>query len=91
MAALTHFPKNLDVCSSVAPKILAFGSHALANFEPILDCVIPNFKLTYKNSENIKADCVSTDIFNFYIKSNVGRIFGTPGIFLISHDVVENF
>ena len=27
-----HFLKNLVVCSSVGPKILAFGSYCLANF-----------------------------------------------------------
>ena len=56
------------VCSSAGPKILAFGSHCSANFQPILDCFtgIPNFKLTYEDSENIKADCVSTDVFNLH-------------------------
>ena len=52
-----HFWKNLVVCSSAGPKILAFGSHCLANFQPILDCSISNFKIKYKDSENIKADC----------------------------------
>ena len=51
------------VCSSSGPKILAFGSHCSANFQPILDCFIPNFKLTYEDSENIKADRVSTGVF----------------------------
>ena len=52
-----HFWKNLVVCSSVGPKILALGSHCLTNFQPILDCSTPNFKMTYEHSENIKADC----------------------------------
>ena len=38
---------------AAGPKILAFGSHCLANFQPILDCFIPNFKLKYEDSENI--------------------------------------
>ena len=50
------------VCSSARPKILAFGSHCLANFQPILDCSTPNFKMKHEDSENIKADCVSTAV-----------------------------
>ena len=55
----------------------------LSNFQPILDCFIPNFKLKYEDSENIKADRVST-VVSTYVKSNVGRFFfGTPGICLL--------
>ena len=61
-----HFSKNLVVCSSTGPKILDFGSHCSANFEAILDCFIPNFKLKYEDSENIKADGVGTVIFNLH-------------------------
>ena len=53
-------------CSSAGPKILAFGSHCLANFQPILDCSIPNFKTKYEDSENIKADGVSTAVVNLH-------------------------
>ena len=68
MAALklVHFWKNLVVYSSAGPKILAFGSHCLANFQPILDCFIPNFKMKYEDSENIKADRVSTAVVNLH-------------------------
>ena len=59
-----QFSKNLVVCSSAGPKILAFGSHCSANFQPILDCFIPTFKLKYEDSENIKAGLVSTVVFN---------------------------
>ena len=58
--------------SSVSLEILAFVSHCSANFQPILDCFIPNIKLKYEDLGNIKA-------FPIYIKSNVGRFFGTPG------------
>ena len=61
-----HFPKDLVVCSSAGPKILDFGSHCSANFQPILDCFIPNFKLKYEHSENIKADPVSTVVCNLH-------------------------
>ena len=45
--------------SSAGPEILAFGSHCSANFQPISDCFVPNIKLKYKDSENIKADGVN--------------------------------
>ena len=50
------FRKNWVVCSSAGPKILAFGTHSSANVHPILYCFIPNFKLKYEDSENIKVD-----------------------------------
>ena len=61
-----HFSKNLVVCLSAGPKILDFGSHCSANFQPILDCFIPHFKLKYEDSENIKTDHVSTVVFNLH-------------------------
>ena len=61
-----YFSKNLVVCSSAGPKILDFGSHCMANFQPILDYYITNFKLKYGDSENIKADCVNTVVFNLH-------------------------
>ena len=61
---LVHFSKNLVACSSAGGKILAFASHCSTNFLPILDCFIPNFKLKYDDSENIKEDRVSTVVFN---------------------------
>ena len=36
------------------------------NCQPILDCFIPNFKLKYEDSENIKADRVNTVVFNLH-------------------------
>ena len=40
--------------SSSGPKILAVGSHCSANFQPILDCFIPNFKLKYGNIATVQ-------------------------------------
>ena len=60
------FRKNQVVCSSTGPKILAFGSHSSAKFQSILDCFIPNFKLKYEDSENIKADRVNIVVFNLH-------------------------
>ena len=66
MAALNWciFRKNWVVCSSAGPKSLGFSSHCSANVQPILDCFIPDFKLNYEDSENIKADLVNTVVFN---------------------------
>ena len=72
-----HFLKTLDHPSSVGLEILAFVSHCLANFQPILDCFISNFKLKHENSENVKVDCVNTVVFKLHqIKHLV--FFGTP-------------
>ena len=32
----------------------------------ILNCFTPNFKLKYEDSENMKADCLSTVVFNLH-------------------------
>ena len=69
-----HFSKKSGRLSSAGAEILAFVSHCSVNFQPILDCFIPNFKLKYENSENIKADRVNTFVF-ILIKSNIGRCF----------------
>ena len=61
---LVHFSKKSGCLSSAGPESLAFGSHSLAKFQPILDCFIPNFKLKYEDSENVKADSVNTVVFN---------------------------
>ena len=76
-----HFSKNRFFCSSACPKIIAFGSHFSATFQLILDCFILNFKLKYKDSENVKADCVNTVVFNLHqIKRRaffIGHSLGT--------------
>ena len=62
------FSKKLGCPSSARPEILASGSQCSANFQPILDWFIhwfiPNFKLTYEDSQNIKADSVNRVVFN---------------------------
>ena len=75
MAALNFSKKKPGRLSTTGLDILAFGSHFSANFQPILDCFIPNFKLKYEDSEDIKADRVNT-VVSTYIKSNVGRFLG---------------
>ena len=59
-----RFSKKSGGLSFLGPEILAFSRHCLANFQPILDCFIPNRKLKYENSDNIKADCVKTVVLN---------------------------
>ena len=49
-----NFLKKSGRLSSAGPEILAFVSHCSANFQPILDFFIPNFKLKYEDSGNIK-------------------------------------
>ena len=52
MAALNWciFQKNRVVCSSAGSKSLGFSRHSSTNFQPILDCFIPDFKLKYEDS-----------------------------------------
>ena len=59
-----HFSKKSGRLSSTGSEILTFGSHCSANFQPILDCVIPKFKLEYDDLENIKADRVNAVVFD---------------------------
>ena len=70
-----HFPEKSGRLSSTGSEILAFGSHCLANFQPILDCFIPNFKLKYDDLENIKTDRVSTVVFNL-LQIKQSKFFG---------------
>ena len=60
-------------------EIVIFGSHCSANFQPILDCFILNFKLEYDNLENIKTDCVNVVVFNLHQIKRLKFLFGTPG------------
>ena len=63
--------------SSARPEILAFSSRCSANFQPILDWFVPNFKLTYEDSQSIKADSVNRVVFNLrQIKHQA--FFGIP-------------
>ena len=68
MAALNWciFLKKLGCLSSEGLKISALSSHCSANFQLILDCFIPNSKLTYEDSGNIKSDRVNTVVFNLH-------------------------
>ena len=75
-----HFSKKSGQLSSAGAEIQHFVSHCSANFSPILDCFISNFKLKYEDSENIKADRVNTVVFNLQQIKRRALFFGTPGI-----------
>ena len=83
MAALNLYIFLGKIGSSVINgfRNFSFGSHCSANFQPILDCFIPKFKLKYDDLENIKIDLVNTVVFNLLQIKQSTFVFGTPGIF----------
>ena len=94
MAALnyTFFFKKSGRLSSTGSKILTFGSHCSANFQPILDyfIIIPKFKLKYDDLKNIKTDCVNTVVFNSHQIKQL-KFFGTLGTLLLTRTHKKNF
>ena len=75
---LVYFAKQTGCLSSAGTKTLAFGGHSMANFQSILDCFIPNFKLKHEDLENIKTDCVSTVVFQLTSNQTSGVFMGHP-------------
>ena len=75
---MIHFSKKSGRLSSKGSEILAFGSQCSANFQPILDCFIPNFKLKYDDLENIKIDRVNTVILNLHEIKQLKFFSGHP-------------
>ena len=74
-----HCLKKSGRQSFAISEILIFVSHCSANFQPILDCFIPNFKLKYEDLESIKADRVNTVAFNLHqIKRRAFFLLGQP-------------
>ena len=78
---LVHFSKKSGRLSSTGSEILTFGSYCSANFQPILDCFIPKFKLGYDDLENIKTDSVNTVVFNLHQIKHL-KFFGTSDIYI---------
>ena len=68
------FRKNGVVCHQRVPKCY----HCSANFQPILDCFTPKFKLKYDYLENIKTDHVNTVIFNLLQIKQSKLFWGHP-------------
>ena len=73
-----HFSKKSGRLSSTGSEILTFGSHCSANFQSILDCFIPKFKLEYDDLENIKTDSVNTVVFNLHQIKRLKFFLGHP-------------
>ena len=78
---LVHFSKKSGRLSLTGSEILTFGSHCLANFQPILDCFIPKFELEYDDLENIKADLVNAVVFNLHQIKCLKLFLGHPVYF----------
>ena len=76
---LVHFLKKSCRLSSTGSEILTFVSHCSANFQPILDCFIPKFKLEYDDLENRKTDRVNAVVFNSHQIKRLKFFFGTLG------------
>ena len=76
---LVHFSKKSGRLSSTGSEVLTFGSHYSANFQTILDCFIPKFKLEYDDLGNMKADCVNAVVFDLRQIKRLKFFFGTPG------------
>ena len=80
---LIHFSEKSGRLSSTGSEVLTFSSHCSENFQPILDCFIPKFKLKYDDLENIKTDHVNKVVFNLLqIKQSK---------FFLGHPVCLNF
>ena len=75
---LVHFSKKSGRLSSTGSQILTFGSHCVANFQPILDCFIPKFKLEYDELENMKTDSVNIVIFKLHQIKRLKLFLGHP-------------
>ena len=82
-AILIHFSEKWGRLSSKGSKTLAFSSHCSANFQPILDCFIPKFKLEYDNFHNIKTDCVNTVVFSLHQIKQSRFFLGHPVVLKI--------
>ena len=73
-----HFSKKSGGLSSTGSENLTFGSHCSANFQPILHCFIPEFKLEYDDLENIKTASVSTVVLNLHQIKRLNFFGGHP-------------
>ena len=84
MAALNWyiFSKKSGRPSSTGYESFTFGSNCSANFEPILDCFIPNFKSEYDNLENINTDRVNTVVFNLHKIKQLKFFWGHPVVII---------
>ena len=84
-----HFSKKSGCQSSACPEILAFMGHCSANFQPILDYFIPNSKLKYEDSENIKVDRVNTIVFKLREINRRAFFLGHP-VEILEHNLNDS-
>ena len=73
---------------SVHQPVLKF-QHWSANFQPILDCFIPNFKLKYEDSENIEVDRVSTVVLSLHQIKRRAFFLGHP-VYFPKHIIIKS-
>ena len=82
------FRKNRVDCHQRVLKFKLWLAIPWRTFNRFLDCFIPNLKLKYEDSENIKACLVNTVVFNLHqIKRRA--FFATPGRILLT--IVYNY
>ena len=86
-----HFSKKSGRLSSTGSEILTFGSHCSANFQPILDCFIPKFKLESEDLENIKVDCINAVVFDLYQIKRLKFFLGHPVVGQYKKNVCQVF
>ena len=70
--------KKLGHLSSKGSENLTFGGHCSANFQPILDCFIPKFKLECDDLENIRTDRVNAVVFKLHQIKRLKFFLGHP-------------
>ena len=73
---MSEFFEKIGRLLSAGLEMLAFINYFWANFKPILDCFIPNFRLKYEDSENIKTDNINTVLFSLH-QSKHSAFWGT--------------
>ena len=84
------FQKKLGRLSSTGSKISIFGSHWWVNFQQILDCFIPKFKLEYDDLESIITDRVNGVVFSLHQIKRLKLFFkGAPSMLLCFKLVVS--
>ena len=80
-----YAPVNLDkatwqsaVFEKIGLVVISFGYPLAGELQPIFGCFVPNFKLKYEDSENIKADRVSIVVFKLRQIKSQAFFLGYP-------------
>ena len=72
---LIHSSKKSGRLSSTGSEILTSGGHCSSNFQPVLNCFVPKFKLEYDNLENIKTVRVTTVLYKILYQIKQSSVF----------------